>query len=153
MASETNELAAENAAQAPDDAEAAEKANEQGGRIAQVQQGAATMDQAIRGTGAKATSLSADAERAKAVNEQTAARLTGVDETLASTGERLGQMRETTQAARERVEGLAGEPDALTASADELDLQGAGLVAASVELEQRLREVQSGYAADMRAVP
>ena len=153
MATETSQLAAENAAQAPDDADAAEKAQEQGGKIAQVQQGSATMDQAIRGTGEKATSLAADAERAKGVNEQTAAKLTGLDETLASTDERLGQMRETTQTARESVEALAGEPDTLTASAAELDLQGAGLVAASVELEQRLRSVQGDYGAAMRAVP
>jgi Domain of unknown function (DUF4157) len=153
MAAETNELAAENAAQAPDDADAAEKAQEQGGKIAQVQQGSATMDQAIRSTGEKATSLSADAERAKAVNEKTAVKLTGVDETLTGTDERLTQMRETTQGARDSVDALAGEPDMLTASADELDMQAAALIAASLELEQRLRSVQSGYGAEMRAVP
>ena len=113
MTAETNEMAAENAAQAPDDEDAAEKAQEQGGKIAQVQQGSATMDQAIRGTGEKATSLAADAERAKGVNEQTTTKLTTVDETLTGTDERLGQMRETTQAARDSVEALAGEPDML----------------------------------------
>lgn len=153
MTSEAGQMAAENAANTSDDPEAAEKAREQGGRIDEVRQGSATMDEAIRKTGEKAVSLSADAKRATAVNELTTARLTGVDQTLVQTGERLGQMREGTQAASDSVEMLAAEPDALIMQADELDRQGAGLVLASYELERRLHDVQAGYRAETRAVP
>jgi hypothetical protein len=153
MAQESAELSAENAANTPDDPEAAEKAQEQGGQINQAGSDISTTDDAVTRTQAKAGSLQEDAARAQEMNAQTSAKIGAMDETLGQTGEKLAQMGEQSTQARGQVDALADQPDQLAAQAAALDDQGAALVQASFDIEDRLRQTQASYEQGMKSVP
>ncbi len=153
MASEAGQLSAENAANTPDDPEAAAEAREQGGKMNQAGADIGTTDDAVTRTREKAGSLGEDAARAEQTNTETAARLDGNDEQLSATGEKLAEMAAQNAEARASVEALASAPDAQRQQARQLEGQGDGLVTASFDMERRLASVQRDYAQAMRAVP
>jgi hypothetical protein len=153
MASESSQLAAENRANTPDDPEAAANAQEQGGKIAEVGSGAATMDGAVTQTRSKAEGLAEEAAHARETNTATRGRLAQVDATLGRTEERLVQMSSQTEQASSRAEAHAGAPAELMAQADALDQRGVALIQASYELELRAHTAQTTYEQGMRSVP
>jgi len=153
MASEASGLAAENAANTPDDPEAAANAQEQGGKMEQAGGDIATTDGAIDQTKARATSLGQEAAQAKATNEQTAARIASADQTLGQTAGRLGQMSAQNAAASSQVAGLASGPARILAQANALDETGASLIQQSFQIEEQLHRTQADYSRDMAAVP
>ncbi len=153
MASEAGQLSAENAANTPDDPEAAAEAREQGGKMNQAGADIGTTDEAVTRTREKAGSLGDDAARAEQTNTETGARLDGNDEQLSASGEKLGEMAAQNAAARASVEALAAAPDAQRQQAGQLEGQGAGLVTASFDIEGRLAAVQRDYAQAMQAGP
>jgi hypothetical protein len=153
MSSEASSLSAENAANTPDDPEAAAKSREQGGKIDSAGQGAVTMDSAISQTKDRAGSLAQDAARAAQLNTETQGKISQGQSQLDQTDERLNQMETEAGQARAQVEGMAGQPDDLNARAEQLDAQGQALIASSFELEERLRSTQRSYEAGMQGVP
>lgn len=153
MASEAGQLSADNAANTPDDPEAAANAREQGGQMDQAGAEIGTTDDAITRTQEKSASLGEDAARAQQTNTETAARLDSTDEQLITTGEKLDEMTEQSAAARASVEALASAPDMQRQQAGELAGRGGSLVSASFDIENRLVAVQRDYAQAMQAVP
>jgi hypothetical protein len=153
MAGEASQMTARNAANTPDDAEAAAKAQEQGGKINQAGSDIATTDDAITQTKAKAESLGQDAARATEINTQTQGKIESMDETLAQTGEQLSQMSEQNTRARAQAEAVAGQPDRLAAQAASIDEQGIALIQSSFDIESRLQQTQTSYEQGMKSVP
>lgn len=153
MASEASSVVAENASNTPDDPEAAEKAQEQGGQINQVSSGATTMDSAITNTRSRADSLAADAARAAQVNTQTRGTITSGQQQLDQTDQRLTQHQAEASQARAQVDGLASAPDEAHAQADQLNAQGEQVIASSMQLEERMHQAQQNYAASTQAIP
>lgn len=153
MSSEASSLAAENSANVPDDAEAAAKSREQGGKINQVGSDAATMDGAITQTRSRADSLTQDATRAAELNTQTQGKISTGQQELDQTEQRLSQHESQTSQARAQVEGMANAPDEAHAQATQLNDHGQQLIASSFELEDRLRQSQLNYATGMQAIP
>lgn len=153
MASEASSLAAENAANTPDDPEAAANAQEQGGQMNQAGSEIATTDDAVTQTRAKAESLGADAAKAGQSNTATQARIDGMQETLASTGARLDEMHGQAAQARGEMQALAAAPEQHTQQARRIDERGQDLAEQSQGLEQRLHAVQADYSAALQAVP
>lgn len=153
MAGEASGMAAENAANTPEDEEAAEDAREQGSQMNQASSDIGTTDDAITQTQNRATSLSEEAAQAKAMNEQSATRLATTEQTLETTGGRLGQMTQQNGAARGGIAAVASGPARIRAQAAALDQQGVALLQASHDLEARIHATQQRYADGMRAVP
>ncbi len=153
MAGEAGELSAENAANTPDDPEAAAEAREQGGQMNQAGSDIASTDSAISQTQTKAASLGEDAARATQTNTATAGKLDAMDATLASSGEKLGQMTAQSTQARAGIAALAAAPRRQAQQAGTLDEQGGTLVNASFDIEARVQATQREYEQAMRSVP
>jgi hypothetical protein len=153
MASEASQVAAENAANTPDDPEAAAKAREQGGKINQAGSDIATTDDAVTQAREKAGSLGEDAANAAAMNAQTQTKIDAADEAVAQTSERLSQMQEQSAQASGEVESMAAQPDQLGAQAAAIDERGAALIQASSEMESQLQQTQTSYEQGMKSVP
>jgi hypothetical protein len=153
MASESSSLAAENAANTPDDEEAAANAREQGGAMNQAGSDIGTTDDAITQTQAKAGSLGQDAAQAQEKNQATQGRIDGMQATLAATGDKLGEMGQQSAQARAQMDGLASAPDSHAQQARAIDDRGEALAATSERIEARAQAAQSEYAAGMAAVP
>jgi hypothetical protein len=153
MRSEASGMAAENAANTPDDEEAAQKSREQGGKINQVGENSATMDDAVTQTRNRADSLVEDAARAAELNNQTKTQIGDGQQKLAQTDQRLSQMEAQASQARGQVAGLQSAPDDMHAQAAQLEEQGQEMIRSSFELEEELHDTQSGYATSMSAVP
>lgn len=153
IAAEAKEQVAENAANTPEDEDAAEKAKEQGGRMSRANDDIATTDDAITKTKAKALTLQEDAVRAKKVNKQTGERLAGAEETMLQTGGRLGEMATQNSRARAQAESLSEAPAQLEMEAQRLDDEGKALIAMSYEIEADLARTQQGFEAGMHGVP
>ncbi len=153
MAAEAKEEVAENAANTPEDEDAAEKAKEQGGKMSRASDDISTTDDAITKTKAKALTLQEDAARAKKVNKQTADRLTGAEETMVQTGGRLGEMATQNARARAQAESLSEAPAQLEMEAQRLDEEGKALIAMSYEIEADLARTQQGFETGMHGVP
>ncbi len=153
MAGEAGGLAAENAANTPDDEEAAANAREQGGQMDEAGRGIATTDDAITQTQARARSLGRDAALAEQKNIGTGTRLDTMQATLGATADKLGQMTAQSSSARGQMESLAHAPDTHTGQADTLQDEGGAINDTSRDIEGRLQAVQTGYAASMAAVP
>lgn len=153
MAGEASSLAAENAANTPDDEEAAANAREQGGQIEQVGGESQTMDSAVSQTRGRADSLAADAARAAELNTQARSNIDNSTQQLDQLDQRLGEHQTQAADARSQVESMGGAPDELHAQAEQLDQQGQALIATSFDLEEQLRSSQERYADDTRAVP
>ncbi|HEX2828587.1 MAG TPA: DUF4157 domain-containing protein [Burkholderiales bacterium] len=153
MASEAGSLSAENAANTPDDPEAAAKAAEQGGQMNQAGADIGTTDSAISQTQTKAGDLAAEAAQAQQTNTATRGKLDGMDATLASTGDKLAQMSAQNADAQAQAQALASAPQQQTQAAGAIDERGASIMSTSDDMEQRLHAVQQNYAAAMAAVP
>jgi hypothetical protein len=153
MAGEARSLAADNAANAPDDDEAAAKSREQGGKITQVGNDAGTMDDAVSQTRTKADSLQQDAARASELNTQTQTNVTTSRAKLDEVGARLTQHTTETGEARGQVTALGSAPAALHAQANNLDAAGQQVIASSYELEASLHETQGAFAEQISSVP
>jgi hypothetical protein len=153
MAGEANSLVAENAANTPEDEDAAADSREQGQQMGQVGSDSATMDGAISQTRARATSLGEDAARAAEMNTQTTGTIGASTQQLDQLDARLGQHSEQAGQARAQVESMASQPADLHERANQLEQMGQALIASSFELEARLHEVQGRYAAGTASVP
>ncbi|MEA5463933.1 eCIS core domain-containing protein [Leptothoe sp. PORK10 BA2] len=153
MASEAGSLASENAANTPDDSEAAEKSQEQGQKINQVGDDAQTMDGAISQTRSRADSLVADAAHAAELNTQTQEKISAGQQVLDQTDQRLGQHEAQTGQARAQVEGMASAPNEVHAQANQLNDQGQQLIESSFAMESRLHQSQQRYATQMQGIP
>jgi len=153
MASEAGSLAGENAAQAPDDAEAAENSREQGQAMNQVSEGSVSMDSAISQTRSRADSLSQDAARAAETNTRTRGKIDQGRQELDQTDERLSQHQAEATQARSQVDAMAGAPGEAHAQADQLDQHSQMTTASTITLEERLRQAQQRYADGMQAIP
>ncbi|MFL5493807.1 MAG: DUF4157 domain-containing protein, partial [Gemmatimonadales bacterium] len=153
MAAEAADSVAQNASNTPDDEEAAEKAQEQGGKMNKAASDIGSTDDTITKTQAKSQTLAQDAKEAAKQNTQTQSKLEGVDKTLTGTGDRLEEMTVQNRVARQQVEALLGAPDRLLAEAQMLDEQGLDLVATSFAVESRLTQTQARYETGMRGVP
>jgi hypothetical protein len=153
MASESSSLAAENAANTPDDEEAAANAREQGGAMNQAGSDIGTTDDAITQTQAKAASLGQDAAQAQEKNQATQGRIDGMQATLDSTSDKLGEMGQQSAQARAQMDGLASAPDSHARQARAIDDRGEELADTSERIEQRAQAAQAEYAASMAAVP
>ena len=153
MATEAGSLASENAANTPDDSEAAAKSQEQGEKINQVGDDAQTMDGAISQTRSRADSLVADAAHAAEVNTQTQEKISLGQQTLDQTDQRLGQHEAQTSQARAQAEGMASAPDEVHAQANQLNAQGQQLIESSFAMEARLHQSQQSYSTQMQGIP
>ena len=153
MSSEASGLAAENAANTPDDEEAAANAQEQGGKMNQAGSDIATTDDAVTQTRARADTLGEQAAQAKETNKATTTKLDTMDETLTATSGRLAEMTEHNAMARGQFEALASAPGEQMQQANTVDERGASLITASFDMEQRLDAVQRDYAQGMASVP
>jgi hypothetical protein len=153
MNAEATELASENAANTPDDAEAAANAREQGQSMGQAGSDINTTDDAVTQTRTKAESLGQDAAKAQEDNAATQVKADAMQQTLAETSDKVGQMGEQTGQARTEMESLASAPDVHTRQAGTLGDRGEQLQATSEDIESRLRDVQTNYAAETAAVP
>lgn len=153
MASEAADMSAESEANKPDDPDAAESANEQGGKIAQAQSDIGKTDDAITKTQERAASLQRDAAHAAELNTATEQRMASVDAKLEATETRLGEMdRQHAEAAAASAH-LASQPAALLRQAAALEAQGQGMIDASTALEGRLRGAQDSHEAALGALP
>ena len=146
MSSEAGGLASRNAANTPDDPEAAAKSREQGQKINQVGSDTTTMDSAVSQTRTRADSLAQDAAQATQMNTDTRGKIGASQQQLDQLDERLTQHSAESGQARGHVESMAGQPDDLRARANQLDEQGIKLKASSFELEERLQRAQRNYA-------
>lgn len=153
MAQEASSLSAESSANAPDDAEAAEKASEQRGEINQAGGDVNNLDRAFSGGQERARGLSADAEQAAGLNTQAEAKLTESTSVLQRTDEKLAQMREQTDGARAQVEALAHRPAEMVAQADETEAEGRSVVEESFAVEERLRAEQETHRQNAAEIP
>ena len=153
MSGEANALEAENTANTPEDEDAAEDSREQGQKMNQVSGDAATMDGAIAQTRARATSLGADAAQAAEMNTQTRGTIDSSTQQLDQLDERLTQHSAQASQARAQVQSMASQPDDLRTRSNQLEQQGQDLIASSFEIEGRLHDVQSNYAAGTASVP
>ena len=88
---EASSMAAENAANAPEDEEAAENSREQGQQINRVGDDSATMDSAISQTRERASSLGEDAARAAEMNTETRGTVGASTQQLDQVDARLSQ--------------------------------------------------------------
>jgi hypothetical protein len=153
MAAEAKEQVAQNAANTPEDEEAAEKAQEQGGNMSRASDDIGTTDDAITKTKEKALTLQEDAAHAKKTNLETGDRLAGAEETLAQTGDRLGTMAKQNARARAEAESLASAPEQVELEAQRLDDEGKALIAMSFEIEADLARTQKSFEAGMHSIP
>ena len=153
MSQEASDMAAQNTENTPEDPEAAAKSREQGQKINSTGSDAATMDDAVGQTREKAGSLAEDATRAAEMNTQSQEKITETEEKLTETDARLEQMTGEANEAKTQVEGLSRAPNQVTEQANQLDQRGLALIAASFELENRLRNVERSYEQGTRSVP
>jgi hypothetical protein len=153
MSSEASSLVSENAANTPEDPEAAANSREQGQKINQVSSDATAMDSAVSQTRARSDSLAQDAAHASEMNSQTRGKITTSQGQLDQLDAHLSQHSEQANQARGQVESMAGQPDDLSTRSDSLEEQGQGLIASSFELEERLHRVQQSYSEGMHSIP
>ena len=153
MASESADLTSQNAANTPDDEEAAGKSREQGEKLGKVSSDLATTDNAIGETQTRAQGLVGEAAEAKASNEQTKGKLGELDATLGATDAKVGEMAEQNAGARAQLAGVAGGPAEMHGRAAALDQRGQALIDASFSLETQLAASQEQYAAAAQRVP
>lgn len=153
MASEASELAVSASSQTPDDAEAAAKAQEQGGQINQVSGSLTSIDSAIGQTGERARSLQSDAEQAKGSNAESASTVADATAKLDETDGKLAELMAQNEAARSRISGMADRPAELATGAETQARDAATILAKSHDHEARLRAVQEAYAAELRGIP
>ena len=153
MASESKGLVAENAANTPDDEEAAAKSQEQGSKLNSVGSDIGSMDDAITQTKTKAENLSKEAADAKQSNAATKTKVDATDAALAQTDEKIGAMKDQNAQAQARLSKLKSGPAAIAADADALDQQALAIIASSFELEGRIQKTQQNYDQGMRSVP
>ncbi|MEM6253777.1 MAG: DUF4157 domain-containing protein [Cyanobacteria bacterium P01_D01_bin.156] len=153
MVSQANDLAGQSAANTHEDPEAAGKSREQGQKLNKVATDTATMDGAFSQTKAKAEELAAEAAQAQGINTQTSTQIGEMETTLGQSQERLTQMSEQNQQARTQAESLEGKPDEMISQAGVLEEKGRTLIQASVEIEQRLQQIQAEYQQAMNSVP
>lgn len=153
MAGEASGLVAENAANTPEDDDAAADSREQGQKMSQVGQDSTTMDSAVTQTRERAGTLAADAAHAAETNTQTRGTISSSQQQIAQLDARLTQHSEQAGQARAQAQSMASQPADLHARSNQLDEQGRALIASSFELETRLQDVQRSYAEGTAAVP
>lgn len=153
MAAESKGVVADNEANKPDDDDAAEKSEEQGGKINKSNEDISSTDDTITRTQEKSKSLAQEAEQAKATNAATKTKVTGLEQTLQKTGDRLTKMGVENATATTQADALARTPDEMTAQARAIDDQGVALIQSSYDLEQSLQQAQTSYAEGLRTVP
>lgn len=153
MASESRDMSSENDANTPEDAEAAERAREQGGQINRASSDAANIDETITQVQGGADTLVQDAARAAQVNTQSVGTITTIDASLTQTEGRIAEMQGQNAEARGQVETVSEGPSEISGGASELGAEGQDLVQASSDIEARLHGMQQSYAERMRSVP
>ena len=153
MASESANLAGENAAHTPEDPEAAGKSGEQGAKLGQASSQLGSIDGTINQTKARADSLAAEAAAAKQSNAATAGRLGETEQAIGQVEAKSAELTAQNAAARSRLQGMAGQPAAHRAAADQLDAEGQAGLDASLQLEARLRAGDERYRGAIAAMP
>jgi Domain of unknown function (DUF4157)/HNH/ENDO VII superfamily nuclease with conserved GHE residues len=153
MAGEAKDLVSKNASETPDDEDAAEKSNEQGGKINSVSSDIGSMDDAITQTKAKADNLSQEAAQAKETNTKTQQNIAGTHASLDQTQTRLTQLTGANTAAKTKLAGLARGPQQVLAGAAALDKQGAAAINSSKLMEDRIHASQKNHAQALHSVP
>jgi hypothetical protein len=153
MSGEAKDLVSQNASATPDDEDAAEKSNEQGGKINSVGADIGSMDDAITQTKAKADNLSQEAAQAKETNAKTQQNIVGTNASLDQTQTRLTQLTGANSAAKTKLAGLAHGPQQVLAGAAALDKQGMAAIHASKLMEDRIHASQKNHAQALHSVP
>ncbi len=153
LASESRDLVGQNNANTPDDPEAAQRTQEQGGKLNQVSSDAASIDDTLTQVHGASNTLVQDAAHATQVNTQTRGRVDGMEATLQQTDARLGVMQEHNSQARAQLDAAQQQPVLLQAEASSMDAQGQDMIATSLDIENRIHQAQQRHAAGMQAVP
>jgi len=153
MARGSADMAGENAANTPDDPEAAGKSGEQGEKLNQVSSDVASTDQAIAETQTRGEGLVAEAGRGNRDQHRDGREARAGRRNLCSNRRAPHGACGQTAEARDTIETAASGPARMQEHATLIDGRGQALVDESSALEQTLHAIQLEFAAAMGGVP